>query len=87
MCRARAYCLGVSAGALTELLEGGFEFRYLPDYLENRGLPAISLTFPHQPDPYRSPVLFSFFFGLLVEGENKAIQCRVLQIDERKHFT
>ena len=85
--RARVYCLGVPAGELSELSEGGFEFRYLPDYLENPRLPSISLTFPRQPDPYRSPVLFSFFFGLLAEGENKAIQCRVLQIDERDHFT
>jgi len=32
-------------------------------------------------------VLFSFFSGLLSEGINKDIQCRLLKIDENDDFT
>ena len=42
---------------------------------------------PKQAAPFRSTALFPFFFGLLAEGENKAIQCRLLRIDENDHFT
>jgi serine/threonine-protein kinase HipA len=49
--------------------------------------PAISLTFPKQKTVFTSPALFPFFFGLLAEGDEKALQCRVLKIDEGDHFT
>lgn len=32
-------------------------------------------------------MLFPFFFGLLAEGENKALECRLLRIDEDDHFS
>lgn len=58
-----------------------FSFRYSPDYLAS-DLPAISLTLPKQEGVFVSPVLFSFFSGLLAEGVAKQIQCRELGIDE-----
>lgn len=86
MRRAEVYCRGVLAGLLSRD-EAGYAFQYLPAYLANPGLPAISLSFPKREAPFTSPVLFPFFFGLLAEGDNKAIQCRVLKIDENDHFT
>ena len=74
------------AGTLSQDSES-YVFEYLPDYLGNPALPAISLTLPKQKAAFRSPVLFPFFFGLLAEGENKALQCRLLRIDENDHFT
>jgi HipA-like protein len=32
-------------------------------------------------------VLFPFFFGLLAEGDDKKLQCRLLHIDENDPFT
>jgi HipA-like protein len=58
-----------------------------PDAYHNSAEPAISLSFPKQGAAFEAAVLFPFFFGLLAEGDNKAIQCRVLRIDEEDHFT
>jgi serine/threonine-protein kinase HipA len=86
MRKANVYCREIPAGILSQ--DGvGYVFEYLPDYLENPALPAISLTLPKQAAPFRSTVLFPFFFGLLAEGENKALECRLLRIDETDHFT
>ena len=83
---ADVYCRDIPAGVLTQD-SGGYVFAYLTSYLENPALPAISLTFPKQAPAFQSAVLFPFFFGLLAEGENKALQCRLLRIDEDDHFT
>lgn len=66
---------------------GAYRFQYAADYLHNPQQPAISLSLPKQAAPFESPVLFPFFFGLLAEGEEKAIQCRALRIDEDDHFS
>ncbi len=63
-----------------------YAFRYDEAYLQT-DLPAVSLTLPKRPEAFVSPVLFSFFYGLLAEGVAKQIQCRELKIDERDHFT
>jgi serine/threonine-protein kinase HipA len=55
--------------------------------LRNPKNPAISLSLPKREAAFESSVLFPFFFGLLAEGDNKALQCRVLKIDESDHFT
>jgi serine/threonine-protein kinase HipA len=55
--------------------------------LANPALPAISLTLPKREAVFQSRVLFPFFFGLLAEGENKLLECRLLRIDEEDHFT
>lgn len=85
MRRANVNYRGSPAGILSQGAEG-YVFEYLPDYLGNPALPAISLTLPKQEAAFRSTVLFPFFFGLLAEGENKALQCRLLRIDENDHF-
>ena len=87
MPEARVFCRGVFAGTLTKRAEGLYCFAYAPEYLNAPHCPAISVTFPKQATPFESPVLFPFFFGLLAEGEEQALQCRVLKIDERDHFT
>lgn len=86
MRKANVYCREIRAGILSQDADG-YVFEYLPDYLENPALPAISLTLPKQAAPFRSVVLFPFFFGLLAEGENKTLECRLLRIDENDHFT
>jgi len=86
MRKAKVYCREIPAGILSRDAEG-YVFEYLPDYLENPALPAISLTLPKQLAPFRSTVLLPFFFGLLAEGENKTLECRLLRIDENDHFT
>ncbi|HET9503626.1 MAG TPA: HipA N-terminal domain-containing protein [Hymenobacter sp.] len=63
-----------------------YSFRYDPAYLQT-DLPAVSLTLPKQAAAFVSPVLFSFFYGLLAEGVAKQIQCQELKIDEHDHFT
>ena len=63
-----------------------YSFRYEAAYLQG-AQPAISLTLPKQQEAFVSPVLFSFFYGLLAEGVAKQIQCRELKIDENDHFT
>ena len=86
MRRANIYCRGRLAGILSKDA-GGYRFGYLPEYLRDATAPAISLTFPKQEAAFHSPILFPFFFGLLAEGDDKALQCRLLRIDEDDHFT
>lgn len=86
MRRANVYCRGSLAGVLDKIPEG-YCFQYVPDYFRNPKCPAISLSFPKQEMAFKSDVLFPFFFGMLAEGDNKALQCRILRIDENDHFT
>ncbi len=86
MRRANVYCRGVLAGVVCKDQAGRYRFQYVPEYLSSPKCPAISLSFPKQEAPFESPVLFPFFFGLLAEGDDKALQCRVLKIDENDHF-
>jgi HipA-like protein len=86
MRRANVYCRGILAGVL-EKHSAGYRFHYVPAYLRNPAVPAISLSFPKQEAAFEAAVLFPFFFGLLAEGDNKALQCRLLRIDEADHFT
>ncbi len=83
--KAVVYNHGKRAGLLEEV-PGGYTFAYAPDYLANSSLPSISLTLPKRGEPYRSAVLFPFFFGLLAEGVNRGLQCRRWQIDEKDYF-
>jgi len=66
--------------------ENGFVFRYRDEYFRDPRKPPISLSLPKSKPEYRSEQLFPFFYGLLSEGETKAIQCRTLKIDEDDHF-
>ncbi len=87
MAKGIVYINGVRAGTLQRTVEGIYLFRYEDDYFKNETMPAISLTLPKSNQEYLSPMLFSFFYGLLAEGVNKDIQCRLLKIDEEDDFT
>jgi|SRR6218665_719358 len=78
---------GRLAGYLEKKAPDDYRFTYAAGYLADAGAPAISLTLPRQIREHHSPVLFSFFAGLLSEGINKDIQCRLLKIDENDDFT
>lgn len=76
----------IAAGILTETDDGYFVFRYNDAYLASAELPAISLAFPKRREEFVSDELFPFFFNMLSEGANKAVQCRTLKIDEQDAF-
>ena len=80
------YCNGVQAGILEKNISGVYSFTYNKSYLDNANNPPISLTLPKTSVTYTSDVLFPFFCGLLSEGVNKEIQCRLLKIDENDDF-
>ncbi|MBU0472637.1 MAG: HipA N-terminal domain-containing protein [Bacteroidetes bacterium] len=61
-------------------------FKYENEYLLNPQNSSISLTLPKREEAYISDTLFPFFFGLLSEGTNKEIQCKLLKIDENDDF-
>ena len=84
--RAGVYNNGILAGILEKQLDGTYSFEYDEVYLQNNKNPSISLTLPRSVTKHESEKLFAFFFGLLSEGVNKNIQCRLLKIDENDHF-
>lgn len=86
MRQAEVYYNKILAGLLTESDNGEYTFRYDDKYFQDSSLPAISLTLPKTKQEYRSATLFSFFFNMLSEGANKAIQCQTLRIDEEDYF-
>lgn len=65
---------------------GLYRFVYDKQYLSTAGSRPVSLTLPLREDPYESDILFPAFANLLSEGANKAIQCRLLKIDENDYF-
>lgn len=75
------------AGILEKKEDGTYEFKYDNEYYRNEESPHVSLTLPKSQQTYYSKDLFPFFYGLLAEGENKDIQCRLLKIDEEDEFT
>jgi serine/threonine-protein kinase HipA len=84
--RAGVYNNGILAGILEKQLDGTYSFEYDEVYLQNDKNPSISLTLPRSILKHQSEKLFAFFYGLLSEGVNKNIQCRLLKIDENDHF-
>ena len=87
MAKAGVYNNNELAGYLEKLGSNEYRFTYTESYLADSSLPSISLTLPKTKMEHQSPVLFSFFAGLLAEGINKDIQCRLLKIDEADDFT
>ncbi len=73
------------AGTLSEE-EGLYVFEYDEAYFRDKKRPAISLTLSKTRQRHISNGLFPFFFSLLSEGSNRALQCRILKIDEEDHF-
>lgn len=76
----------ILAGILTETDDGHYIFRYDDAYRSDSELPAISLAFPKRKEEYVANELFPFFFNMLSEGANKAVQCRTMKIDEKDSF-
>jgi len=87
MAKAEIYNNGVLAGYLEKRESEDYLFTYENNYWSDASLPSISLTLPKTQQTWRSSALFPFFAGLLAEGVNKDIQCRLLKIDERDDFT
>lgn len=87
MPKAGIYYNGVLAGWLEKKGAADYRFTYAEAYLADPTLPSVSLTLPRTKPEQQSPTLFSFFEGLLAEGVNKDIQCRLLKIDEDDDFT
>jgi len=76
-------------GRLAGVLSKGdstYCFVYDKVYLAAAGSKPVSLTLPLREAPYESRVLFPAFVNLLSEGANKAMQTRLLKIDENDYF-
>lgn len=86
MRQAEIYTNGVLAGMLTETDNRRYIFRYDDDFLLDESQTAISLSFPKSLREFSSDALFPFFYNMLSEGTNKAIQCQTLKIDENDAF-
>ena len=82
---AEIYRNNIKAGILSES-EGGYTFTYDPDYYNDNSKPAISLSIPKTKLSYTSHYLFPFFFNMLSEGTNRALQSKQLRIDENDFF-
>lgn len=87
MAKGGVFLNGRMAGMLEKTIEGEYIFRYDDAYLQDQQAPAISLTLPKSSPVHTAQELFPFFQGLLAEGVNKEIQCRLLRIDENDDFT
>lgn len=87
MPKAAVYYNSTLAGVLTQEDNQSYRFNYDTAYMADSSLPAISVTLPKRKTEHHSTHLFSFFSGLLAEGINKDIQCRLLKIDENDDFT
>lgn len=77
---------GILAGFLEQQPGGEYVFTYEARYLADPAQPPISLNLPKSQRYFVAKQLFPFFHGLLSEGVNKEIQCRLLKIDERDAF-
>ncbi|HEU4556142.1 MAG TPA: HipA N-terminal domain-containing protein [Chitinophaga sp.] len=77
---------GLLAGILSKSA-GVYKFVYDKNYLATVGSRPVSLTLPLQKAPFESDVLFPAFVNRLSEGANKAIQSRLLKIDEDDYFS
>ena len=86
MRQAQVFSNGVLAGLLTETDEGNYIFSYDDSFLIDEKQSAISLSFPKSQREFSSAELFPFFYNMLSEGTNKAIQCQSLKIDENDAF-
>ena len=86
MRQAEVYSNNVLAGILTETDNGHYSFRYDRQFLLDKSQTAISLSLPKSQQEFTAKTLLPFFFNMLSEGANKAIQCRSLKIDEDDAF-
>lgn len=75
-----------SAGILKET-DDGYEFFYLPEYLDSTDSVSISLTLPLSHKTYESKILFPFFDGLIPEGWLLDVALRNTDISELDRFS
>lgn len=80
------YLYGERAGVITEVSATEYRFRYDEAYFKDSSKRAISLTLPKTQQEYVSSFLFPFFANMLSEGYNRALQSRLLHIDENDDF-
>lgn len=74
------------AGYLEKKSQDEYLFKYTDEYYNNPEMPAVSITLSKKKQQHHDNKLFPFFAGLLSEGVNKDIQCRLLKIDEDDDF-
>ena len=86
MRKAEVYRDGILAGTLSETEGGGYIFTYDSAYFNDNSKPGISLTIPKKQLTYNSEHLFPFFYNMLSEGTNRALQSKQLKIDEKDFF-
>lgn len=86
MRQAEVFSNGVLAGLLTETDDGKYVFTYDDLYFVDKKKSAVGLSFPKNRREFVADELFPFFYNMLSEGSNKAIQCRSLKIDEDDAF-
>ena len=77
---------GINAGILKET-DDGYEFQYDKEYLADEASKPVSLTLPLSEKPYKSPVLFPFFDGLIPEGWLLDVALRNTDISELDRFS
>ncbi|NQU65401.1 MAG: HipA N-terminal domain-containing protein [SAR324 cluster bacterium] len=85
--KAGVYQNGRLAGILEKKANDRYIFEYDVAYFHDRSKEPVSLTLPKSKRVHMSDRLFSYFYGLLAEGNLKALQCRQHKIDENDHFT
>ena len=86
MRKLQVYRNGILAGLLIEEDRQHYIFRYDDKYYLDQLNPAVSLTLPKTQQEYSSKFLFPFFFNMLSEGDNKALQNTQLKIDPDDYF-
>jgi HipA-like protein len=74
------------AGWLSKTDDQKYIFEYEENYFQDSNKAAVSLTLPKSQKLYYSDILFPFFYNMLSEGFNRALQSRSLQIDEKDFF-
>ena len=83
---ARVYINGRLCGKLIEDDKKEYVFTYENRYFNRPDTLAISLTLPKTVQEYRSKTLFSFFYNMLSEGENKEINLPYRKIEADDAF-
>jgi HipA-like protein len=82
---AQVFYNGRLAGILSKEARA-YRFCYDDGYLAAPGGRPVSVTLPLRQEPYQSDILFPAFVNRLSEGANKALQSRLLKIDENDYF-
>ena len=86
MRRAEVYRNKILAGILSETDSRSYSFKYDSGYFNDNSKPGISLTIPKTQLTHTSEHLFPFFYNMLSEGTNRALQSKLLKIDEKDFF-